>query len=55
MTTTAPPATTARQDAWSRRLRALFGARILGLVLALVLLVLGVVGVVGALAEVSAR
>ena len=41
MTTTAPlpPGTVARQDAWSGRLRALFGARIFGLVLALVLLV----------------
>lgn len=41
MTTTAhpPPVTSPREDAWSRRLRALFGARILGLVLALAILV----------------
>jgi len=40
MTTTAPPAaTSAREDVWVRRLRALAGARILGLVLGLALLV----------------
>src|SRR5690625_3913288 len=39
-TTTQPPATAApEQNAWKGRLRAFFGARILGLVLALVILI----------------